>query len=61
MDRIEPEPRTVIIPARLVPYLEEALATGLYGRTFDECAATLIGLQAGYLVNHRILTRHPTS
>jgi hypothetical protein len=58
MDQVEPEPRQVPIPARLIPYIEEALQTGLYGLTFADVAATLIGLQAGYLVSHRILTRH---
>jgi hypothetical protein len=59
MDRITPEPREVIIPSRLVPYLDEALRTGLYGLTFADVVATLVGQQVGYLVTHRILSHHP--
>jgi len=58
MDPVQPEPRKVVIPARLVPYLEEALQTGLFGLTFDEVVANLVGTQAGHLVSIRILSRH---
>lgn len=61
MDRIEPEPRKVVIPARLVPYLEEALDSGLFGLTFDEVVATIVGSQVGHLVTHRLLSHHPRS
>lgn len=50
---------TVNIPRRLVPYLEEAHATGLYGLTVDQVAAQLLGTQIAHLMAVKILHPHP--